>query len=62
MNEFDFYVARMLDLWKSFDVSKIIKAVDLIVNTVDNFGTIYVCGNGGSAAIANHLVIDFQKR
>tara|TARA_B100002051_G_C16447252_1_gene491930 strand:+ start:129 stop:662 length:534 start_codon:yes stop_codon:yes gene_type:complete len=32
-----------------------------ILNTVKAKNSIYVCGNGGSAAIANHYVADFLK-
>ena len=32
-----------------------------IIKTVNNRGTIYVCGNGGSAAISNHYVCDYLK-
>jgi|TARA_B110000037_G_C16919186_1_gene423618 D-sedoheptulose 7-phosphate isomerase len=32
-----------------------------IINTIKRNGTIFVCGNGGSAAIANHYVCDFLK-
>ena len=32
-----------------------------ILETIKKKGTIYVCGNGGSAAIANHYVCDYLK-
>ena len=32
-----------------------------ILKTIKRNGCIYVCGNGGSAAIANHYVVDFLK-
>ncbi|MDC3179683.1 SIS domain-containing protein [Candidatus Pelagibacter sp.] len=32
-----------------------------ILKRIKNKKTIYVCGNGGSAAIANHYVVDFLK-
>jgi D-sedoheptulose 7-phosphate isomerase len=34
---------------------------DLISKTISRRGTIYACGNGGSGAIANHLLCDFVK-
>lgn len=37
------------------------KAASLIAGTIAAGGTIYACGNGGSAAIANHLLCDFSK-
>lgn len=36
-------------------------AGELIAKTIKAGGRIYSCGNGGSAAIANHLVCDCQK-
>jgi D-sedoheptulose 7-phosphate isomerase len=37
------------------------KAATLIQDALARDATIFVCGNGGSAAIANHLVCDHQK-
>ena len=37
------------------------KAIDLIIDKIKKKRTIFVCGNGGSAAIANHYVCDFLK-
>jgi D-sedoheptulose 7-phosphate isomerase len=36
-------------------------AADLIIDVVGREGTIFSCGNGGSAAIANHLACDCLK-
>ena len=42
-----------------------IKHIDLaanqIISTIKKNNNIFVCGNGGSAAIANHYVVDFMK-
>jgi phosphoheptose isomerase len=37
------------------------RAALLMCKAIKNNGTIYVAGNGGSAAIANHLLCDFSK-
>jgi phosphoheptose isomerase len=37
------------------------KAASLLQDTLERDANIFVCGNGGSAAIANHLVCDHQK-
>lgn len=37
------------------------KAINLIESAIINFRDIYVCGNGGSAAIAEHLSCDHSK-
>ena len=36
-------------------------AADVIIDVVGRGGTIFSCGNGGSAAIANHLACDWLK-
>ena len=36
-------------------------ASKLMIDVIKKGKTIYVCGNGGSAAIANHYVCDFLK-
>ena len=43
------------------DLESMNKAAKLILSTIKKKKTIYVCGNGGSAAIANHYVCDFLK-
>jgi D-sedoheptulose 7-phosphate isomerase len=43
------------------DLESMDKAAKLILSTIKKKKTIYVCGNGGSAAIANHYVCDFLK-
>ena len=43
------------------DKKKIYQAANLIEETIKKNKTIYVCGNGGSAAIANHFICDYFK-
>lgn len=38
------------------------KVVDFITNSLQNNGRIYFCGNGGSAADAQHLAAEFSGR
>lgn len=45
----------------SVDPEALRKAGDMIGAVIDEGRTIYSCGNGGSAAIANHLVCDCLK-
>ena len=40
---------------------QLIQITDLIIKTIKNKKNIFVCGNGGSAAIANHYVCDYLK-
>ncbi len=39
----------------------IVEAIELLLNCVKNKGTIFVCGNGGSAADAEHIVGELMK-
>ncbi|MDQ1472807.1 MAG: D-sedoheptulose 7-phosphate isomerase [Bryobacterales bacterium] len=43
------------------DPSSIGKAADFLAELFSSGHTLYVCGNGGSAAISNHLLCDFSK-
>jgi len=48
---------------KIFSMSKSIsKAINIIYETLQNDGTVYLCGNGGSAADAQHLAAEFLIR
>jgi len=49
-------------IFKNVDVKKLINIVNLIKKTISKNGAIFVCGNGGSASTANHMVCDFLKR
>ena len=57
----DEYFQRCAAAAETVDRRKIAAAGTLIAGTIDNGGRIYSCGNGGSAAIANHLVCDCLK-
>lgn len=53
------YFERVNDLLSNLEViNACSQAVFLLSTTVIDGGTIYVCGNGGSAATANHFVND----
>tara|TARA_B100000674_G_C37470362_1_gene746740 strand:+ start:13 stop:633 length:621 start_codon:yes stop_codon:yes gene_type:complete len=47
---------------KRINIKNLFKAVKLIEDTVKKKNYIYVCGNGGSAAIANHYICDYFKQ
>lgn len=55
------YVQKLNDALWSVDTGSLQKAADLIADTAANGRTIFVCGNGGSAAIADHLTCDCLK-
>ena len=41
---------------------KIYLAIDMIFNSINNSSKVLVCGNGGSAADAQHLSAEFVDR
>ncbi|NRB19363.1 MAG: SIS domain-containing protein [Rhodobacteraceae bacterium] len=43
------------------DLTALDKISALVKTTIDNGNFIYICGNGGSAGIANHSLCDFLK-
>lgn len=55
------YFARMAAAAATIDSAAITAAGELMARTIKAGGRIYSCGNGGSAAIANHLVCDCLK-
>lgn len=57
-NEYRNEAAKAFD---SIDSSQFEKAATVIFEAIKNGATIFSCGNGGSASIANHLKCDFMK-
>ncbi len=55
------YYEREIECIKRFNVDEINEAMNAILTTYENGGTIYVCGNGGSASTASHMQNDFNK-
>lgn len=55
------YRDSILCAWASVEVSAVTHAATLVRECLLRDGIIYACGNGGSAAIANHLMCDFHK-
>jgi len=58
---FKVYTDQLKIVLDSLDVERINQSADLIEKTIKKNKTIYVCGNGGSHAIANHYVCDYFK-
>ena len=46
---------------KKLDLLKLKKIEDIIFKKIKENKKIFVCGNGGSASIANHFLCDFNK-
>ncbi len=57
----DDYAAGLAAALASVDRPALAQAASLLAATHERDGTIWSCGNGGSAAIANHLVCDHTK-
>lgn len=55
------YFAEVAKAASSVDHKKLAQAVDVLTDVYSRGGVVYSCGNGGSAAIANHLVCDHCK-
>lgn len=58
---FDAYAAEMARAAASVSRDALDRAQALLAEALRRDGQIWACGNGGSAAIANHLVCDHSK-
>ena len=61
MNDIQNYIALEIEVLKKLDVEQINAALNLLNETRQRNGRIYICGNGGSAATASHFQNDFNK-
>jgi D-sedoheptulose 7-phosphate isomerase len=57
----DAYFSQINEAAASVDRTKIEEAAVILTKAFSNGSLVYSCGNGGSAAIANHLVCDHCK-
>ena len=55
------YTSSLKNSLDSVDLKKIFLIVDLLKTQFRKKKKIFVCGNGGSAAIANHYICDYLK-
>lgn len=60
-NEIREYFYRLTTVIQELDIEEINRAVMAIRSAYERDATIYVFGNGGSAATASHFVCDFNK-
>lgn len=60
-NYFDAYADALRNAMATADRAQFLAASELLEEVMKNGGRVFVCGNGGSAAIANHLVCDHMK-
>lgn len=60
-NEISNYLKEEIEIISNLDVSTINDAMNLLEETRNNGTTVYLIGNGGSAATASHMQNDFNK-
>ena len=60
-NDIRDYLALEIEILKKLDVEQINASLNLLDETRQKKGRIYICGNGGSAATASHFQNDFNK-
>tara|TARA_B100000963_G_C22612011_1_gene665336 strand:+ start:707 stop:1318 length:612 start_codon:yes stop_codon:yes gene_type:complete len=53
------YKVKIDNLFNQLDYTKLNDAVTSIINAIVSNKTIWFCGNGGSAALASHMHVDF---
>ena len=56
---FDNYKNRLNSLLDKVDAKQLSEIIGMLIGVFKNGKTVYVCGNGGSAATASHLQADF---
>lgn len=59
-NYFSSYRERLNNLLDAVDINALEKVIETMIDTFKNGKTVYVCGNGGSAATASHIQADFS--
>ena len=55
------YLLTLSNTVEKINLDNLYKAANLITKTIKKNKFIYICGNGGSAAIANHYMCDYFK-
>lgn len=60
-SEFTEYFTRVTDTLAKVDLDAVMKLTELLLEARDKENTIFICGNGGSAATASHVTGDFLK-
>jgi D-sedoheptulose 7-phosphate isomerase len=61
MNFTESFIAEAAEILGKLDVSTIEKTIDILVQTREQGGRLFILGVGGSAANASHAVNDFRK-
>src|SRR5210317_622824 len=57
----DNYYQKFIEVIRDFDKTSMSEVLDIFSVVSENGGTVWVAGNGGSAAISDHTVCDITK-
>lgn len=60
-NEIDEHI-KVYENFKSTQINELIKVSNIVVQTLKNGGKVIICGNGGSAADAQHFAAELSGR
>lgn len=60
-DEIDLYFEDLTTALSGIDRGSLENMIGAIMMAYESDGTVYICGNGGSAATASHIVCDFNK-
>ena len=60
-NFYSSYLTDLNDKLNKVDFISLDKSYTLLEKTIKKKKNIFVCGNGGSASVANHFLCDFNK-
>lgn len=52
------YLVKMTTILRSLDLTAVSRLIELVERTCEKGGRIFLIGNGGSAAVASHLMVD----
>lgn len=55
------YLSDTIKAQQSINISDVSSAIELLLSVRSTGGTVFVAGNGGSAATASHAAVDFLK-
>lgn len=61
INEINAYYDKEKEIIEKLDKEEINKALNCLLKHYENSSTVYILGNGGSSATANHMVCDYNK-
>lgn len=55
------YLGRLENVLKTIDLKQVSKLGELLADAREHGRQVFICGNGGSAALASHLAVDLGK-